>query len=238
MWLTFRARTVAFLGLLFLFISAYSMYYSAHVIFNAFHQEKSVPILIIDAGHGGFDGGAVGISGISEQDINLSIAQKTKALANFFAIETIMTRENNQALGYNPSDSIHDNKVTDIKMREQIANKVENGVFVSIHLNKFEDSQYSGAQTFYSGNNEQSSVLAKSLQNSLILGLNPQNNRLAKQASNDIYLMKQLTCPAVIVECGFLSNAQEEQLLADEEYHKKIAISIINGYNNYINSTS
>ena len=189
--------------------------------------------LVVDAGHGGFDGGAVGATGTTEQDINLSIAQRVQSLAGFFGVSTTMTRTNEQALDYDPSRPVRDNKVADIKAREQLVQNEKNPVFVSIHLNKFSDPQYHGAQVFYSSNHAGSRALAELLQAALIAGCDPSNNRQARPAEQSIYLMKVLTCPAVIVECGFLSNPAEEALLGDEEYHKKLAACIVAGYLQY-----
>ena len=191
------------------------------------HQSQT---LVLDAGHGGFDGGAVGISGTTEQDINLSIAQKTEALANFLGIPTQMTRSDSEALDYDPEKTIRQNKIADIKARERVVEKTPDPILISIHLNKFQDSQYSGAQVFYSRNHADSQVLANALQDSLRTGLDPENQRKEKAASQAIYLMKNSTCPAVIVECGFLSNPAEEKLLGQEMYHKRIAVCILNGY--------
>lgn len=193
----------------------------------------AVRTLVIDAGHGGFDGGAIGSNGTTEQDINLSIAKRVRLLASFFGVQTAMTREDENALGYDASRSIRDNKVTDIQAREQIVKSTSDPVFLSIHLNKFSDAQYHGAQVFYSTNHAGSRALAELLQDALIVGCDPTNTRQAKPADRNIYLMKTLECPAVIVECGFLSNPAEETLLGDPEYHKKLAASIVTGYLRY-----
>ncbi len=202
---------------------------------QAIAQSRSERTLVIDAGHGGFDGGATGSNGTAEQDINLSIAQRVQALAGFFGVRTAMTRADENALAYDPSRTIRENKVADIKAREQIVEEASNPVFLSIHLNQFSDSQYHGAQVFYSPNHAGSSALAEFLQGALAEGCDPSNTRQAKQAERTIYLMKQLDCPAVIVECGFLSNPEEEQRLNDTEYHKKLAASIVTGYLRYEN---
>lgn len=225
-----RARTVAFCGILAVLLAGAGIYYGTQnpkPAFSAWNQDHT---LVLDAGHGGFDGGAIGFSGTTEQHINLSIARRTQALAGLFGVNTVMTREDENALGYEAGRSVHENKVADIKTRERITSETENPVFLSVHLNKFEDGQYSGAQTFYSKNNPAGRQLAELLQQDLVAGLNPQNNRRAKQAVDTIYLMKKLDCPAVIVECGFLSNAAEEQLLNQEDYHKRLSICIISGY--------
>jgi len=202
-------------------------------IVQVMKESRAKPTLVIDAGHGGFDGGAVGANGTAEQDINLSIARKVQELSIFFGVDTSMTRIDENALNYDPSRPIRENKAADIKAREQCVNSVLNPVFLSIHLNKFSDPQYHGAQVFYSPNHAGSLALAESIQSALIDGCDSENHRQAKRAESSIYLMKRLTCPAVIVECGFLSNPSEEKLLCDINYHKKLAACIVCAYLRY-----
>ncbi len=204
---------------------------------SVFSASNAPETLVIDAGHGGFDGGAVGADGVSEQHINLRIAQHTEALAVFFGIPAVMTRPDENALGFVDGRAIRENKVADIHERQRIAEQTENPVFLSIHLNKFEQPQYHGAQVFYSRNNPRSKELAETLQATLAEGIDPENNRRAKQAVNTIYLMKKLECPAVIVECGFLSNPAEAERLQQEEYQKQLAVCIISGYLRYRGET-
>ncbi len=234
-WIWRRHTLVGiFLGL-FLLLSC--------MVFWQLHQQKSVfsawettHTLVIDAGHGGFDGGAVSANGTSEQHINLSIARRVQALAGLFGVSTIMTREDEQALDYDASKTIRENKVADIRQRQKITDSAANPIFVSIHLNKFPDTQYWGAQVFYSRNCAESQPLAQSLQQALASGLSQNNQRREKQAANTIYLMKQLQCPAVIVECGFLSNAAEEAKLQQEAYQTQIAMCICTGYLQHISA--
>ncbi len=200
---------------------------------HTMRESRAEPTLVIDAGHGGFDGGAVGASGISEQDINLSISNNVRELAGFFGVKTAMTRKDKNALVYDPSHPIRENKSKDIKAREEYVNSILNPVFVSVHLNKFSDPQYHGAQVFYSPNHAGSRALAKLIQETLIKGCDPQNHREAKQGESSIYLLKKLKCPAVIVECGFLSNPGEEKLLNDPDYQKKLAVCIVYAYLKY-----
>lgn len=195
------------------------------------------PTLVIDAGHGGFDGGAVGANGTCEQDINLSIARSMQALTDLFGYPTVMTRPDEQALDYVEGRSVRENKVADIKARERIANETANPVFLSIHLNKFEDPKYYGAQVFYSKNHADSLILAEKTQEALTSGISNGNIRRAKPAAAAIYLMKKLDCPAVIVECGFLSNPEEERKLCDPGYQKRLALCIFAGYQEYLNSS-
>lgn len=229
-----RARTLALCAIAAVFAAGAGVFWSVQHTQTVFSPWAHEHTLVLDAGHGGFDGGAIGSAGTTEQHINLSVAQRTQALAGFFGIETVMTREDEQALDYEAGRSVHENKVADIKMRERIAQQAENPVFLSIHLNKFEEGKYWGAQTFYSKNDPDGKILAEFLQKTLISGLNPENNRQARQAVDTIYLMKKLHCPAVIVECGFLSNPEEERLLQQETYHKRLALCIIGGYLQYL----
>lgn len=199
-------------------------------------NSKTENTLVIDAGHGGFDGGAVGASGTTEQDINLSIARRLAYLAEYFGVHTVLTRPDENALAYDPSRSVRENKIADIKAREEVVTQTQSPIFLSIHLNKFSDPQYHGAQVFYSPNHAGGRVLAELLQTSLVQGCDPENHRQAKQAESTIYLLKKLECPAVIVECGFLSNAEEEAKLNESGYHKRLAGAILCGYLQYIDS--
>lgn len=200
---------------------------------NVFSAADGRETLVIDAGHGGFDGGAVGAGGVTEQGINLRIAQHTQALAGFFGIPVVMTRSDEGALGYVEGRPVRENKVTDIRERQRIAESTENAVFLSIHLNKFEQAQYHGAQVFYSRNDPRSKALAEAVQDALVRGVDPENHRQAKQAASTIYLMKKLQCPAVVIECGFLSNPAEAEKLQQPEYQKQLAVCVIGGYLSY-----
>ena len=172
-------------------------------VFGAHHE---VETLVLDAGHGGFDGGAVSPNGVTEQEINLHVTKKVESLAGLFGIPTELTRKDGNALDYEAGRSVRENKVADIKARQHICEQIQNPVFISIHLNKFEQSRYFGAQVFYGEKNAQSKAIAESIQEALKSGIANGNHRVAKPAGDSIYLMRTLTCPALIVECGFLSN--------------------------------
>lgn len=221
------------LGCVLLVFAVVLAWTTGEQVVQAIAQSHAARTLVIDAGHGGFDGGAIGSNGTTEQDINLSIAKRVQLLASFFGVQTVMTREDTNALDYDPSRPVRENKVSDIKARQKIVEQTANPIFVSIHLNKFSDAQYHGAQVFYSTNHAGGCALAELLQDALITGCDPSNTRQAKPADQSIYLMKVLECPAVIVECGFLSNPSEEELLGDSAYHKKLAASIVTGYLRY-----
>ena len=197
---------------------------------GVFSAQQSAHTLVLDAGHGGFDGGAVSPNGVTEQQINLSIAGKTRDLAGLFGVPCVLTRTDEGALDYEPGRTVRENKVADIQARAHICEKTENPVFVSIHLNKFEQSQYFGAQVFYGAADPDSRVLAEAIQAALAQGIDNGNTRAAKPAGDSIYLMRRLTCPAVIVECGFLSNPEEEADLCRDSYQTQLAACILAGY--------
>lgn len=197
---------------------------------HVFRAHDSTITLVLDAGHGGFDGGAVSPSGVTEQQINLAITYKLRDLAGLFGLPCVLTRPDDNALDYVPGRSVRENKVADIHARKRICEQTQNPVFISIHLNKFEQSRYFGAQVFYGGAHEDSKRLAESIQAALCAGIDNGNTRVAKPAGDSIYLMRQLTCPALIVECGFLSNPQDEAALCRDDYQTQLATCILAGY--------
>jgi len=190
--------------------------------------------LILDAGHGGLDGGAVAEDGTAEAAINLAVTLKTQSLMKFFGIDAMLTRTDENSLDFDPTASIKANKNADLHARLAIAQANPQLPFLSIHLNKFEQEKYYGAQVFYSPNSEKSQVLSKCLQDSMRSVLDPSNDRRSKIAPNTVMLMQKIPAPAVTIECGFLSNRKEAALLQQDAYQSKIAISILHGYINYV----
>lgn len=187
--------------------------------------------LIIDAGHGGEDGGAISLSGLKESEINLEIAQKLDQIMGFFGVRTIMTRTS-EILSYSKSaHTIRQKKVEDQKKRLQLINQTENAVLISIHQNKFPDGGPFGAQVLFSPTNG-SKDFAITMQNSFVSMLNPRNRRVASEVPDNIFLMNHIQCPAVLIECGFLSNREEERLLSTDGYRLKIATVIASCYLN------
>ena len=182
-------------------------------------------VIVLDAGHGEPDGGAVGKAGVKEQELNLKIAEFTQGFLEQSGMEVIMTRADEQGI-QDSGNSIRQKKRSDMSNREKLMNRSDVDLFISIHMNKFTDPQYSGPQVFYSSNHEKSKIMAEFLQSELISILEPASKREVKQATGDIYLLKKAKVPAVLVECGFLSNAQEEQKLLDEKYQKETAWAI------------
>lgn len=202
------------------------------------NQETFLPsegrTIIIDAGHGSPDGGAVGSTGILEKDLNLSVARYLQKFFESNGTNVLLTRSDDNGI-YDVEGSIKNKKVSDIKNREKLVSESDADLFISIHMNKFPESKYSGPQVFYSLNDENSELLAKCIQQSMIAALNPENKREIKKADGSIYLLKNIKIPAVLVECGFLSNSEEEQKLIDANYQRQLAWSMYCGIIEYFN---
>ncbi len=193
------------------------------------------PVIIVDAGHGGEDGGTQSSSGIIEKDINLEIAEKVNSILMSLGYDTIMIRSDDTLIYDSDCDTIREKKVSDIHNRMTVIEENPNSIFLSIHQNYYIESKYYGAQVFYSPNNDESKVIAELLQNSIIANIQPDNTRKIKESGSEIYLLYHSETPAVMVECGFLSNAGEAQLLSDKEYQKKMSLAIAAGITEYFN---
>ncbi len=189
--------------------------------------------VIIDAGHGGEDGGAE-VDGVLEKDINLSIADKLADTLRLCGVRVTEIRDEDISVYDDSAQTLREKKVSDLKHRVETVNGSENNILVSIHQNKFDNNAYSGAQVFYSTNNDKSRVLAESIRNSVVSLLQNDNTRELKPANSDIYLLDNATVPAVIVECGFLSNDEERAKLLDSGYQSEMAYSIAMGVLEYI----
>lgn len=192
--------------------------------------------VIIDAGHGGPDGGTSADDGTLEKDLNLQIAIKLNESLSSMGIKTVMIRTEDISVHDASANTIRQKKVSDLKNRLKIINETDNSIFVSIHQNHFSDSRYSGTQVFYSKNNPQSSVLADCIRQSVISDLQKENTRETKPSGTDIYLLYHAESPAVMVECGFLSNINESKNLKNENYQKELAFVLALGISDYLNS--
>ena len=188
--------------------------------------------IILDAGHGTPDEGAESKNGTTEAEINLKITLEVQKLLEQSGSTVILTRSDENAIYDLDKETLREKKISDIKNRVKIGNETSSDIFVSIHLNKIPQSQYYGWQCFYNIKNENSKILAESLQNSLNDAIQKENNRKAMKL-NSIYIMKNVEIPISVVECGFLSNPEEEQELQTEEYQEKLAWGIYTGINNY-----
>lgn len=209
----------------FIFVLSLAMYNYAD---NQPVPQTDSNFLIIDAGHGGMDGGAVGTNGTVEKDVNLKVAKYLKDIAEKNGKKVIMTREEDTSLHTTDSSKIRDQKRSDLENRRQFLQQNNTGIFVSIHMNQYDSKDVKGAQVFYA-DNDRSRNLANQIQASLINGLADGNKRVAKPAPSTLYIFKGCNSTAVVVECGFLSCPDEEKLLATEEYQKKLAQCIYDG---------
>lgn len=193
-------------------------------------------VIIIDPGHGGVDGGTQAADGTLEKDINLQIALKVNGFLEAFGYNTVMTRDGDFSIHNPEAETIRAKKVSDLKNRLAIINDASDPVFVSVHQNYFQQSKYRGTQVFYSGNNTESVRLAESIRKSVCDNLQQDNKRELKQSGTEIYLLYNSTAPSVMVECGFLSNKEEADLLKNETYQTKMAYFIAMGIIDYLNS--
>lgn len=190
-------------------------------------------LVILDAGHGGEDGGATGVNGISEKDINFTITLSVKEKLEQAGFSVLLTREDDTLIGDNTLASILERKRSDTKRRLEIIKENENATFISIHQNHFSQERYHGAQIFYSGNHPDSEILAEYIRKSIVESTQPENTRQNKKAEKNIYILFHSERPAVLVECGFISNYNEAEKLAQAEYQEKIAEAIAKGVVSY-----
>lgn len=189
-------------------------------------EESEQPVVIIDAGHGGEDGGAIGKNGAYEKDLNLSIARELAQMLRAGGIKVIMTRESDVLLYDRNLDYKGRKKQLDLAARLKIARETENCIFISIHMNAFPEEKYRGLQVYYSPHDERSKLLAQKIQATVCEHLQPSNSRSIKKASSNIYLLDRATYPAVLIECGFLSNEEECALLCDSVYRRKLSLAM------------
>lgn len=191
-------------------------------------------IVVIDAGHGGEDGGATSCSGVLESKLNLEFALRLNDLMQLLGYDTKMIRTTDISI-YTEGSTIAAKKVSDLKQRVKIVNETDGAILVSLHQNLFPDSRYSGAQVFYN-NQAGSKELSTRLQTQFIATVNPGSHRKSKQA-NGVYLMQHIAKPGILVECGFLSNPEEEAKLQSGEYQKKICCVIAATVSDYLANT-
>ncbi len=234
-----KARMLLFVSLL----SILGVVFGGSVLFNLLSVSDVVSknikykTVIIDAGHGGPDGGTSADDGTLEKDLNLQIAKKVNSVLESMGVKTVMIRTEDISVHDNSASTIREKKVSDIKNRLKVINGTEDSVFVSIHQNHFSQSKYNGTQVFYSKNNPHSQLLADSIRQSVISVLQPENSREIKQSGSDIYLLYHAESPSVMVECGFLSNYEESEKLKNENYQQKLAFLISLGIMEFINNT-
>ena len=194
---------------------------------NAFAGNK--PAIIIDAGHGGEDGGSTGGDGTLEKELNLQVAKKLRDFAIVMGYDVIMVREEDISIHDEEAKNTRQRKRTDLINRVAVCEQNPSAKYIGIHMNKFTQIKYSGAQVFYSVKNPQSQALAQSIQTSIRNLIQKDNDRVIKRATEDIYILYNTENMAVTVECGFLSNPDELKRLKTEQYQSELAFAIMSG---------
>ncbi len=230
-------KRIIFLTLaIFLPIGMFVLQTASNINTNKTVATMATPVssktIIVDAGHGGEDGGAVSDNGVSEAEINLKIGLKLQQLLEQSGSNVVLTRSDNNAIYDIDKKTLREKKNSDIRNRVRIGNNSSADIFVSIHLNKIPENQYYGWQTFFKDGNEDGKRLANCIQNNLNETIQKENKRTPLKINN-VYIIKHVEIPTVIVECGFLSNHEEEKQLQQAEYQTKLAWGIYNGIMEY-----
>ena len=198
--------------------------------------ELPLRVVILDAGHGGEDGGAVGVTGLVEKELNLDLAKRLCALLEARGVRVIMTRTEDVLLYDRGADFEGRKKALDLAARQAIGDQNPDALFVSLHANTFSQGVYHGLQIWYSPNHAESALLAESIRSEVVGALQPDNHRQSKAAGSNIYLLHHLRQPAVLVECGFLSNPTECRALEDAAYREQLALALCHGILAYYES--
>ena len=234
--MVYITRKKIYFSILIILIFSASVFYSLLIEDNDVISTVSLPVtnktIVLDAGHGTPDEGAEGVNGTTEASINLIIVRKVQSLLEQSGCNVILTRSDEKGIYDLDSKTLRQKKVSDIKNRVKIGNESSADAFISIHLNKIPQSQYYGWQAFFKANNEESEALAKSLQEELNASIQKENKREALKITGK-YIIDHVEIPIAIIECGFLSNPEEEQLLQQNEYQDRLAWGIYNGIMDY-----
>jgi len=213
-------------------VCAITAAYSTKLVIS--NSVSLAPTIIIDAGHGGFDGGAVAEDKTVEKDINLTIAKKLCDISELSGFNVIMVRDGDFAVCDKGLDTLRSKKVSDIHNRLDLTKKYPDAIFLSIHQNHFEESKYWGAQVFYGAKNPDSKLLAEYLQKALTENIQKDNKRQIKKAEKNLYILYNTDSIAVMAECGFLSNPEERSKLKEPEYCQAVAFEILRGVTEFI----
>jgi len=195
------------------------------------------PVIVLDAGHGGMDSGAVGANGVLEKDVNLSIVLALREMFRMSGFDVVLTREEDISIYDAGVEGIRNQKLNDMDNRLEIIQKYPDSIFLCIHQNNYTDPRYFGGQMFYNNNNPKNRTLAQIMQNRFAK-LQEGNDREIKLTGNELFLLKSNKNPSLMIECGFLSNPDEEQKLATWEYQQKVAFTIYGGVMEFLDATA
>ena len=197
-------------------------------------ESEELPVIVLDAGHGGIDGGCTSAEGVPEKGINLDILLRLRDILEVNGYEVRVTRDSDRSIHDEGVEGIAAQKSSDMDNRLAMFNESGNAVCVSVHQNQFTDPKYKGAQMFYSGSNSTSEVLARALQSRFRELLQPDNDREIKQCGKELFLCYFSENPTVMAECGFLSNPDDAAALNTDEYQTKVALTLFSGISTYL----
>jgi len=231
---TLRAIKVISLMLILLILGGVivNTYIGSDIYISAISKENENNLIIIDAGHGGEDPGAIGVNGVYEKDLNFAIAYEIGSILEEHGFAVLYTRTEDKLL-YTDAENIKGfRKISDLKNRCKIAAEYPNALFISVHMNSYGDSRYSGTQIYYSEKNEYSKILASNIQLSVKDGVQNSNKRVIKPGEN-IYILENISNPAILIECGFITNSAECKKLSEKEYQKQLSLAIVCGIIEY-----
>lgn len=195
------------------------------------------PVVVLDAGHGGMDSGAVGVTGVLEKNVNLSIVLALREMLEMSGFQVVLTRDEDISIYDNGVEGIRNQKISDMDNRLKIIQSYPDSVFLCIHQNNFTDPKYSGGQMFYNNNNSTNRTLAQIMQKRFAV-LQPGNDREIKLSGDELFLLKSNPNPSLMIECGFLSNPEEEKNLSTWEYQQKVAFTIYGGLMEYLDAVT
>lgn len=195
------------------------------------------PIVVLDAGHGGLDSGAVGVTGVLEKNINLSIVLALREMLEMSGFQVVLTRDQDISIHDPDVTGIRNQKLNDMDNRLEIIQSYPDSIFLCIHQNNYTDPQYFGGQMFYNNNNPNNRTLAQIMQNKFAV-LQPGNDREIKLSGDELFLLKSNQNPSLMIECGFLSNPDEEAKLSTWEYQQKVAFTIYGGLMEYLDAVT
>ena len=233
-----KTSTFLILAILLMWGMTLGLIFNEHRIAQTASLNLSgMPVVVIDPGHGGVDGGTQGTdSGVLEKDINLAIAMQLKDVLEYNGIKVVMTRSDDRSIHSPDANTIRKQKVSDLKNRVELMRTSQADIYISIHMNSFEQRTQRGAQVFFSNfEKEKSMLLAQSIQNN-IQNVAPYSNKPVKKALSNVYIMKHAVLPSVLIECGFLSNPEDETLLSNPAYQERLAAYIAKGVEEYYNT--
>ena len=192
------------------------------------------PVIVLDCGHGGPDGGAIGADGTPEKEINLSLGLALKEILLQNGYQVVMTREDDNFICDDHTASLREQNVSDLHNRLKIAEKYPQGIFISLHMNQFSESRYWGSQLFYGPGNKNSKALAESLQKALCTTVQKGNERPLKEMDSSVYIIYHASMPALLLECGFMLNTAELNRFKKKAYRDRFAFAVYLGLNNYL----